>query len=393
MLAIQAARLITPTQSFSPGVVLIEGGKILAAGHPRQVPLPSTADILNFEDKIISPGLIDTHTHGRDGVYFGQEAGTTLQLLKSLAATGVTGVLPTLAGLSPAFRTLDGYLDAIRAVRAAMLQESPGAEILGIHMEGPFLNQSDAVRGSQLSDTLRSPSIAELRRMAAVSEGAIRKMSIAPELDSALRVIEQMVRLGIVPCAGHSYASFQQTMSAVEAGLSCATHTFNGMLPLHHRQPGLLGAILTCDKIHAELIADGQHVSFPVIDILLRCKGLERVHLVTDNTTWAGMPNGEYPETGRTIVKEELRVYVVGGTLIGSVAPLNGCVNNLIHRLGLPIEQAVQLASLNPARVIGVSDRKGSLEPGKDADLIVVDEQMNVFLTLVKGKEVFRHHG
>jgi len=226
--------------------------------------------------------------------------------------------------------------------------------------------------------------------MVEASEGTIRKMSIAPELDGALDVIREMVRLDIVPSAGHSTATYEQAMEAVQAGLSCATHVFNGMIPLHHRRSGLLGAVLTCDEINAELIADGQHVSPAAMKILLRCKGVERVHLITDNTIWAGMPNGTYEDGDRTIVKEDLRVYVVGGTLAGSAAPMNLCVGNIVHSVGYSLAEAVQMASLNPAAVIGVDDRKGSLKPGKDADLVVIDEEVEVYMTMVKGQEVYR---
>ena len=215
-------------------------------------------------------------------------------------------------------------------------------------------------------------------------------MSIAPEMDGALDVICEMVKLNIVPCAGHSTATYEQAMEAVQAGLSCAIHVFNGMIPLHHRRPGLLGAVLTCDEINAELIADGQHVSPAVMKILLRCKGVDRVHLITDNTIWAGMPNGTYEDGDRTVVKEDRRVYVVGGTFVGSVAPMNLCVGNIVHSVGYSLAEAVKMASLIPAVVIGVDGRKGSLEPGKDADLVVVDEEVEVYMTVIKGQEVYR---
>jgi N-acetylglucosamine-6-phosphate deacetylase len=215
-------------------------------------------------------------------------------------------------------------------------------------------------------------------------------MGIAPELDGALDVIREMVKLDIVPCSGHSAATYEQAMEAVQAGLSCAVHVFNGMIPLHHRRPGLLGAVLTCDEINAELIADGQHVSPVAMEILLRCKGVDGVHLVTDNTIWAGMPNGTYEDGDRTIVKEDHRAYVMGGTLVGSVAPMNFCVGNIVRSVGCSLAEAIKMASLIPAVVIGVDDRKGSLEPGKDADLVVIDEEVKVYMTMVKGQEVYR---
>jgi N-acetylglucosamine-6-phosphate deacetylase len=162
------------------------------------------------------------------------------------------------------------------------------------------------------------------------------------------------------------------------------------MLPLHHRRPGLLGAILTYDEIRAELIADGEHVSTIAMKILLRCKGTEGVHLITDNTPWAGLPDGEYADGNRTVVKEDQIAYVVGGTLVGSVASMNHCVANMVRSVGCSLDEAVQMASLNAARVIGLDNKKGSLEPGKDADLVVIDEDVNIFRTFLTGREVYR---
>jgi N-acetylglucosamine-6-phosphate deacetylase len=390
MLAIQAGQVLTPYAWISPGVILIEDGRIIAVGHPPEVPIPTDSTILSAWNRTVVPGFVDTHTHGGEGVYFGEDVETTIRLCRSVVSTGVTSLLPTLAGLLPIHYTLKMYLDRIRVIRKAMLQNDGGAEILGIHMEGPYLSQADKVIGSQVAANLRQPSVQELSQMIEASGGSIRKITIAPELENALDVITVISEAGVLPSAGHSAATYAQAMKAVKAGLRCATHTFNGMLPLHHRQPGLIGAILTCEEINAELIADGQHVSYPAIDILLRCKGVAGVHLVTDHTTWAGMPNGEYTDGGRIVVKEDTRAFVVGGTLMGGVAPMNVCVRNLVREVGLSLAEAVQMACSIPARLIDVDDRKGSLMPGKDADVLVIDEQVTVYLTIVKGQVVYK---
>jgi N-acetylglucosamine-6-phosphate deacetylase len=210
---------------------------------------------MDVADHLVIPGFIDTHTHGRDGTYFGEDVPTTARLCRSIASTGVTSLLPTLASLLPTRYTLEMILERIRVVRRVMWEGTGGAEILGLHMEGPYLSGAETARGSQLVENMRPPSVVELQRMVAASEGSIRKMSIAPELEGALDVIREMVKLNIVPCAAHSTATYEQAMAAVRAGLSCAAHVFNGMVPFHHRRPGLLGAILTCEKINAELMA------------------------------------------------------------------------------------------------------------------------------------------
>ena len=390
MIAIRAGCALTPLRTIHPVHILIDRGQIVAIGLPSQVPIPEHADVVTVENLTVVPGFVDTHTHGRDGVYFGEDVASTLNVCRSVVATGVTSLLPTLAALRPVRDSLAEILAQTGKVRQAMQMDSDGAEIVGIHLEGPYLSGMDSVKGSQRVENLRRPSLDELRRMVDVAEGHIRKISIAPELDGALALIGTMSRLGIVACAAHSAASYEQTIAAVDVGLRCAAHVFNGMPPMHHRRPGLLGAILTDDRIHAELIADGQHVSAPAIQVLLRCKGVEGVHLVTDNTLWAGMPDGQYPDGGRTVIKEDNRVYVAGGTLIGSVAPMNLCVRTMARLPGCSLAEAVQMASLNPARLIGVSDRKGSLEPGHDADLVVIDEEVTVHRVMVRGRWAYR---
>lgn len=390
MLAIQAGQILTPMESLSPGTILVEGEKILAVGEPAGIQIPVGATVIDVGDNIVIPGLIDTHTHGRDGHYFGEDTETSAELCRNVVSTGVTSLLPTLASLFPVQDTLEIILSRIKILREVMKGGTGGAEVLGIHMEGPCLSSEDIARGSQLVVNLRKPSVEELHRMVEAAEGAIRKISIAPELPGALEMIGEMVKLDIVPSAAHSTATYEQAVESVQAGLCCATHAFNGMIPFHHRKPGLLGAILTCDGINAELIADGQHVSTVAMELLLRCKGVDKIHLITDNTSWAGMPNGTYEDGERTIVKEDQRVYEVGGTLVGSVATMNFCVGNLVRSLGLSLTEAVQMASLNPARVIGRDDRKGSLEPGKDADLVVLDNEFNVLMTMVGGEVVYQ---
>jgi len=390
MLAIRAGQVLTPQKSVAPGIVLVEGETIMDVGYPDEVPLPVGSLVIDFPDKLVVPGFVDTHTHGRDGDYFGEDSESTRQLCRTIVSTGVTSLLPTLASLLPMHYTLEMMLERIANVRQLMAEGADGAEVLGLNLEGPFLSGDDSVRGAQRIANLRKPSVQELQRMDEAAGGTIRKMGIAPELDGALEVIREMVKRRIVPCAGHSTATYDQAMEAVRAGLCCATHVFNGMLPFHHRKPGLLGAVLTCNRIHAELIADGLHVSVPAMQLLLRCKGVEGVHLITDNTLWAGMASGTYRDGERTIVKEEDRAYIVGGTLAGSVAAMNSCVSNMVRLVGCSLGEAVQMASLNPASIIGVGDRKGSLEPGKDADLAVVDQDVKVYLTMVRGEVVYR---
>lgn len=389
MIAIEAGCVLTPFKEISPGMVTIKDGCIEAVKRSSEVSLPSNVEVIEEPCGTLVPGFIDTHTHGRDGLFFGETADATVRLCRSIVSTGVTSTLPTLCSLLPVRYSLEMILDSIRAVREAQ-QNNGGAEILGIHLEGPYLSSAETARGSQLASNMRDPSVEELESMVSASDRSIRKMTIAPELEGAHKVIREMTRHGIVPSVGHSAATFEQVLKAIEAGLRSATHTFNAMLPFHHRRPGLLGAVLIRDEISAELIADGEHVSVPAMQILLRCKGPERVHLVTDNAIWAGLPDGSYQSGDREVIKEGQRAYVKGGTLIGSVASMDQCVSNIVRLAGCSLSEAVRMASFNAALLIGCEHRKGSIEPGKDADLVILDDHLRVKMTMVKGSILHR---
>jgi N-acetylglucosamine-6-phosphate deacetylase len=383
-LAVSAGVLVTPLREHSPGVVLIRGEHILAVGDASEIAIPEGVQRIDASRGLVGPGFVDTHVHGREGHYFGESEEITLQLCRSILSSGTTSLLPTV-GAQP---TLEGLLQQMEAIHLAMQRKHLGAQILGLHAEGPYFSDQPVARGSQPAAMFRKPSIEELHRMMRASGSSLRLMSLAPELDGALELINELVKLGVVVSAGHSAATFEQAMAGVRAGLSCATHTFNGMLPFHHRKPGLLGAVLTSHEIRAELIADGEHVSPPAMRLLVQMKGVDGVHLVTDNTMYAGLPDGTYedPKRDRAVRKEGNRAYVVGGTLAGSVAPMSTCVGNLVTEVGCSIVDAVRMATLNPAKLIHADDLRGSLEPGKLADLVALDDQFEVEWTMVRGR-------
>jgi len=387
-IAIQAGKVITPHETIPHGVVVVLGQRIAAVGRLEELKIPPDAEVIDVGDKIAAPGFIDIHVHGWGGLNLGESEDATRQVAQFMARNGTTSFLPTLGA---AGGSLDSAFASLSAVRTAMQHGTGAAEILGVHLEGPYLSGAETARGSVSTDSIRPPSVEEFQRLFEASEGTLRVMSIAPELDGALAVIREMVKQGVVPSAAHSAATYEQVMAAVDAGLRSVTHTFNGMIPMHHRKPGLMGAVLTCDKMNAELIADGHHVGSVAMQVLIRCKGPDKVTLVTDTTYMAGMPNGTYSiGGGRTVIKETYKASVVGGTLYGSVSPMNRDVANIVQLVGRSLGEASRMASLNPAKLIGVGARKGSLEIGKDADLVVLDEEFNVHLTMVKGQVVYR---
>lgn len=388
--ALKASHILTPEHEIESGVILIEDGRIVSLGKLTEINIPAEAELIDAGDKTIVPGFIDTHVHGRDGHLFGEDPESTANLCRTITLSGTTSLLPTLGSWSG----VEKNLGEIRTVRQVMREGTGGAEILGIHMEGPYLSGAEIARGSQPVSELRRPSVRELAEMVEASQGSIRKMTIAPELDGALDVIREMVRMDIVPSAGHTTATYEKMQEGIAAGIRSCCHTFNGMIPFHHRNPGVLGVVLTCDEVNCELIADCEHVSPVAMDILYRCKRTERIHLITDNTYWAGLPNGSYDwSEGRVVIKEDHRAYVKGGTLAGSVASMNFDLANMVQYVGCSLKDAVKMATLNPARVIGVADKKGSLEAGKDADIVIIDDHVNIYLTMVKGVIVYRSNG
>ena len=383
-LAIKTHRLITPLQDLRDAVILIEGKKIASVGSQGNIPIPDSAKVIDVGDRIVAPGFIDLHHHGAVGVLAADGAEATKKIGQHLVKTGTTAWLPTV-----------NTLDSLEGIVTAKEDGTGGAAIIGIHMEGPFLAPK-GIPGFEVVDKgLRGPSIREFTQFVEAAEGNLKLMGIAPELDGALDLVREMRRVGVVPAVAHTKATYEQFMMAVEAGVRHTTHTYNVMTGMHHRKPGVVGGVLTCDQVTAELIADGYHVSPVAMDILVRCKGVDKVALISDNVPLAGMPDGAYEIFGRRVIKKDGISRLEGsmpgmdGTMAGSEWPLNHGIHNLIDLVGISLPHAIRMATLTPATIIGADSHKGSIEPGKDADLVVIDEKMQVHLTMVEGKVVF----
>ena len=276
---------------------------------------------------------------------------------------------------------------ALRAIAAAMSQPAPGAQLLGAHLEGPYLNAERC--GAQHSDYIRLARAEEA--LPWLDLGVIRLLALAPEFARNQWLIGEAVNRGVTVSAAHSNASYKQMKNAVAAGLRQATHIFNAMSPLHHREPGAVGAALSLDAISCELICDLVHVHPAAIRVLHRCKGVEKLILITDSVAIAGLPDGVYRHGHHDVEKKAGVIRIAAdGTLAGSALTMNAALKNLMDVLDEPLEALWPTASLNPARAIGVDDRKGSIAPGKDADLALIDDCLNVQATIVAGNLVYR---
>lgn len=379
---IKNGTLITPFEKIEEGFLIIKAGRIaeVGLGQPREI--MEAAEEIDAKGSYVLPGFIDLHIHGGGGHdVMGNSFAALNEISKTLVKEGVTSFLPTT--LTAAH---EGLLAATESVRKAMDRSTEGAEILGVHLEGPYFNPQRA--GGQPKEFMRPPSMQEVKEYIRASGGKIKILSLAPEMEGALDLIRFLDREGMVAAIGHSDATYEETLEAAEAGLRHATHTFNAMREFHHREPGTLGAVLTLDSISAEVIADGVHVHPASIKILIKCKGYEKVVVISDAIMGMGAPDGEYQLGGRAIIVQNGASRFKDGGIAGSAMSVGKGVKNLIRWLDLELPQIIQMATLNPARAIGEEGRKGSLEVGKDADIIICDQELNVKMTIVRGRVV-----
>ena len=379
MKAIVNGNVYTPDQALAPGTVLIEEGHITAVGSADTLAVPPEAEVTDAHGMVVVPGLIDVHMHGLLG-HDAMGPGLT-HVIRDLPTFGITAFLATTLTLPR-----DETLASLETMAAVLDTPLPGAQCLGIHLEGPFL--SPARPGMATSDWFEPLTWDRFQTFQRAARDHIRMLTFAPEMGEAMACVPRLVEAGVVPVIGHSDATFEQVAQAVRLGLSHATHTFNAMRPLHHREPGVVGAVMYFDEIVAQLIADGVHVHPAAMAILLRVKGLERVALVSDAAPLAGLPDGEYEWEHKPVFVQDGSCRLADGTIAGAHALLDTGVRNLVNLVGLSLERALVPTTRVPADVLGL--RKGRLAPGYDADVMLLDEALQPALTIVGGKKVFQ---
>jgi len=380
--AFTAAELFTPLDCIRDGVVLVEDGKISALGSRDTIAIPQGAGIEDYENGVLAPGLVDIHIHGgagHDVMEATPEALTAVE--RSIASHGVTSYFPTTitAPVETTLRALNQLAGAIE--RRASHIEPDRASPAGIHMEGPFL--SYAKRGVHPPEYLTPPALNLFERFWQAARGHIKIMTIAPELPGAVELISEAARRGVVCSLGHSDAQTADTRAAIRAGARHATHTFNAMRALDHREPGILGVVLSDPRLTADIICDGVHVDPAMVELFLKVKGAERAVLMTDALSATGMGDGRY-RLGTFEVDVSGPLCLRGKTLAGSVLTLDAAVRNVIEFAGWELHAAIRLATLNPARVAALSS-KGRLAPGADADLVVLTRTGEVIETICGG--------
>jgi N-acetylglucosamine-6-phosphate deacetylase len=363
--------------------VLVKQGKVAEVGPDLRT--PRGAEEIDATGRHIAPGFIDLHVHGGVGQMFEfADADGYAKIAETLARSGTTGFLATLA-----VQPHENTMEAIKTARG-FASETGGAKMLGIHMEGPYLNPEAA--GAQLTSAMRKPSVEELAEYADAAGDLLKIMTLAPELEGGLELVSALSARGIVAAAGHSNATFNEIREAVQAGLSHVSHTYNAMRPLHHREPGVVGAALVMDLLTTELICDGHHVHPAAAGVVMRCKPRDKIVLISDSVAALGLPEGDHDFLGIPVLVKDGAVRLKDSdNLAGSVLTLDVAIRNLFNWFSdIALREIFMMASLNPATVIGIDGSKGRIAVGKDADIILIDEHFNVTLTIVEGRIVHR---
>lgn len=344
-----------------------------------QEEVPTDCHVIDAKGMYIAPGLIDVHVHGSCGADTMDQTKEAIEVISAgISKNGVTSFLPTTMTMSQ-----EDIYGAFEVIRLCMNQPLNGAKVLGAHMEGPFINA--IYKGAQLDKYIIKPSYQFIENYTDV----IKLVSYAPEMDENYSFTKEVKeKTDITLSIGHTNATYNQAKEAFNCGCSHVTHLFNAMTPLNHREPGVVGAALTSD-VFTELIADTIHVNQQLFQFVLDNKGKHKMVLITDSMRAGCMKDGVYDLGGQAVFVKDGAARLESGNLAGSVLMLNKAVYNFFKNTDLTIDEAIHMASLNPATSIGIENCKGSLEIGKDADISIFDEEMNCYLTIVEGREVY----
>jgi N-acetylglucosamine-6-phosphate deacetylase len=382
-LLISGCRLHDAPPQSSLVDVLVRGSTLDVIGAPPGTPADTRLDA---GGRTLIPGLIDLHLHGAGGADVLDGTPEALETMsRALARMGTTAFLATSV---PQPQRGDRHL---AAAAEQVGRKLGGARLLGQYLEGPFVNPEK--RGGIPLSSLLSPSRRVLDEILALTDGTLRIMTLAPELEGNLALVERLAAEGIIAAFGHSAATYEQTRAGIAAGITHCTHLFNAMAGLHHREPGPLPALHESEHVTVELISDGVHVSGPVVRFTHRAFGTERCVCITDAMRTAGMPDGRYQYGGREFESKEGAARYLDGTLIGTALSLREVALRFREYTGCTFAEAVDAATLVPARVLGIEERKGSIAVGKDADLVLLDADDSVWATLVEGEVVYQREG
>jgi len=380
-LAVTARKIITPDTVILDGVVLVEGSKILDVGSRHKIRFTETEfPVVDGPHHFLVPGFIDVHVHGALGRDVMEGTSDALDVIsQAMVRHGTTAYFATTVTAS-----LLKTLQVVEALGRQVDQPRRGARMMGLHLEGPFINLEKP--GIHPVEHIHPPCLPIFDELLVHSGNHIKLITMAPEVEGGLELVQHARSKGVVVSIGHSNATLEETREAIKLGATNVTHVFNAMRAFSHRDPGILGAVLTNSDVWVELIADGVHVSPVAINLLIKCKQSNRILLITDGVSATGMPDGQY-RLG------DCRVMLSGGVcrspegkLAGSTLTQDQALRNLLYWSGLPLEEIVCMVTKNPAEATGLADRKGSLGPGQDADMVLLKMDLTVQTTIVQGE-------
>ncbi len=364
------------------GSILLENGKIAQVFPNSPHNLPSNIEVINGQSLYALPGFIDTHIHGGYGADVMDSTNTALQTIaQNLPREGTTSFLAT---------TITQSNDQIQKAltNVANYKNKLGhAEIVGIHLEGPFVEKEKA--GAQPVQYITNPNLDLFKKWQQIAAGNIKVITMAPELDPDGLFIRELVRMGVVVSAGHTNASYEEMERAVHNGVSQLTHLCNAMNGIHHRDIGAVGAAFLLQSLKAELITDGIHVTREMLELIFRNMGSDRILMITDAMRAKGLSDGEYELGGQPVKVRDGQAVLRDGTLAGSILQMDEGARRMLSIDGVSIRDIVKMTAENPAKQIGVFDRKGSIEIGKDADIILVNENMEIIYTFCRGIKAY----
>ncbi|MGD0878229.1 MAG: N-acetylglucosamine-6-phosphate deacetylase [Anaerolineales bacterium] len=378
---ITGGTILTPDQVIMAHTLIVEGEKIL-----QIIPDAPSAligkEIIHVKGFFVIPGFIDIHVHGAYGFdTMDATSDAILGMGNYFARYGVTSFLPTTVAASA--RDIQATINNVSTTP----QSSHGARHIGIHLEGPYL--SHEFRGAQPSQHLRSADINEYKSW--IENKDVRLMTVAPEVEGVSDLIKVGTEAGIEFALGHTGATYEQAQAAVGSGLRQATHTFNGMPAFHHRSPGVLGAVLSDDRIWAQIIVDGIHVHPAIVKFLIKAKGTDRTILITDAIRATGMPDGDYSLGDQMVHVKDGVARTDAGGLAGSTLTMDQALRKVMEFVEISLPEALPMATRVPATAMNLESHKGTIAPGFDADIVVLDESYHVRMTMVGGRVVYRN--
>ncbi len=382
-LTFRGAHLIDATQEIQSGDITIDGTSIQAVGERAN----ASSNVVDATGLIVMPGFIDVHTHGGGGCNLHTPYAEEIHRYARWApTTGVTAFLIGVVGTPEALPA-----EQLRAAVQAIDSWWAGAEPLGIHLEGPYINVDR--RGAHMVSWLRKPSALEAEQVLRLTNGHLRLITLAPELPEAAAMIQRMIAAGVTVSMGHTDATYEQAVEAIQLGITHATHCCNAMRPLHHRDPGPLSAISQYSQVYGELIADGVHVHPAMLRVMIKLLGPKRTIVITDALSAAGSAEDTtFYFAGQPAQLIHGAARLADGTITGSVLTMDQALRNLLHMTGVSLQDAVRMLTLNPARAARVAQRKGRLKAGYDADILLFDQSLTLQATLCQGKVAYATH-